>query len=73
MKTTGNDYFRNVSDELLRVVREKLCRPCVAQNLNEKDVDFDDPLNCRCRCARVEGILRHAREISANLERRKPR
>lgn len=72
MNALGNDYFLSVSDELLRVVRDNLCSPCVAANLNEHDVDLDDPLNCPCRCERVKSILRNVRAIVANLDRAQP-
>ncbi len=47
--------------DILAVVRDNICKPCVSQGLNMIDVDFENPLECQCRCEKVQELLNTAK------------
>jgi hypothetical protein len=51
------------------MVSEQICRPCVDERKKNLIVDYDNPLECGCRCDRVNNILEHARKINEDMKK----
>ena len=46
-----------------------ICKECDDPRKERAILDFDNPLNCSCRCHRVEEILSRAAKIDAYIKR----
>ena len=55
-------------DKLLAVVSEQICIPCTDERKQQYNLDYDSPLNCGCRCERVNAILTNAKKIDEDIE-----
>ena len=57
--------FIKSRDEFLNVISEVNCKTCNDPRKKEFNIDHENPLNCECRCERVEKLL----AISYDLDR----
>ncbi|WP_126465052.1 hypothetical protein [Candidatus Terasakiella magnetica] len=62
-KDKDKDELRLVGNAYLKVIKESVCIPCVAEGNNHKPVDFDNVLECQCSCKKVEQTLEAARGL----------
>ena len=51
------------AEEIVRTVRQNICEPCADPQKDQFQIDPNDPLNCLCRCERVESLLDSAAMI----------
>ena len=56
-------------DRLLSAVAERICNPCTDKRKEQYNMNFDNPLECGCRCERVETILAYAEKIDDDIEK----
>lgn len=63
------DVYKTWRDKLLAVVSEKICMPCTDARKEKYTLDYDSPLQCGCRCERVNAILENAKKIDEDIEK----
>lgn len=66
MNTEHKKLYRRWRDLLLQQVKG-ICMECTDPRKEKAKLDFDNPLNCGCRCERVEGVLTRVEEIDKDL------
>lgn len=62
-------FVKHCRDTLLEAVSEKKCRPCKDERKKQFKLDYNNPLNCECRCESVDKILSRARNLHEDIER----
>ena len=55
-------------DDILKVVAEDVCRGCAHPQKYEMEINYKDPLNCECRCSRVNNILASAANLDKDIK-----
>lgn len=55
-------------DEFFKVVTEELCKKCTDPRKDKQTINYDDPLNCKCRCDRVENLLIRAANLDSDIK-----
>ena len=68
MNLDNVEFYKNCRDEFLRAVSDEICRTCNKPQKNIKEIDYINPLNCECRCERVEKILVIASNIDTDIK-----
>jgi hypothetical protein len=68
-RTTGEEkaLYQRWRDQLLWTVGHVICRNCTDPRSENLKLDYDNPLNCECRCEHVENILEKANNIDVQL------
>jgi len=59
----NEEFYRDLAEKMLRDVAEDFCRHCDKPIKTGGCLDFDNPLNCNCRCDAVKGVLEVAEEL----------
>lgn len=65
----NNDIYKSWRDKLLSLVSKQICIPCTDERKEQYILNYDNPLDCGCRCDRVENILANARKIDEDIEK----
>ena len=60
--------FIKSRDEFLNVISEAYCKTCNDPGKNELNIDYENPLNCECRCERVEKLLAISYDLDRTIE-----
>ena len=63
------EFYKNSRDDFLRTVSDKFCRTCNESQKNKKKINYINPLDCECRCERVEKILAIAANIDTDIKK----
>ncbi|MCK5723924.1 MAG: hypothetical protein KAI84_15435 [Gammaproteobacteria bacterium] len=61
--------YQENRDDLLKIVSEKLCISCTDPHKNNKKIDYINPLNCECRCERVDNIIEKASDLDNDIKK----
>ena len=48
-----SDYEKRIAED----IAETVCRPCTDPRRLQFELNYDDPLACRCRCKTVDMLL----------------
>ena len=55
-------------DDILKIVSEDICKICTDPQKNKMAINYEDPLNCECRCNRVNNVLICASNIDSDIK-----
>ena len=55
-------------DDILKTVAEDICKICAVPQKIKMVINYSDPLNCECRCSRVNNILISASNIDLDIK-----
>jgi len=56
-KINNHNFYIKSRDDFLKKVSKDYCKTCTAMKKAKLNIDYANPLNCECRCERVERIL----------------
>ena len=65
----NNNIYKSWRDKLLLKVSENICMPCTDKRKEQYNINYDNPIDCGCRCDRVNRILENVRFIDEDIER----
>jgi len=57
-------------DSLLKMIGENICQKYTDPRKKNKSINIKDPLNCECRCERVNDVLSSAAKIDHDIKLR---
>lgn len=60
--------YADYRDDLLSIIKFRICKRCTDPQKNEKIDDCTDPVNCECRCDRVDSIISSAEQIDSDIK-----
>lgn len=63
------DIYKSWRDQLLMAVSENICRSCTDERKKLYTINYDNPLECGCRCERVNAILEKAEQIDMDIKK----
>ena len=55
-------------DDFLKIISGNICRPCTDPRKQKATLDYENPLNCGCRCDRVESMLITASNLDTDIK-----
>ena len=55
-------------DDFLNIIGEETCKECADPRKEGKNINYENPLDCECRCHRVEKMLTAAANIDAEIK-----
>ena len=64
----SDGIYRSWRDKLLWEIGERICKPCTDPRKEKYAINYGSPLECGCRCKRVNGILDCAGKIDEDIE-----
>lgn len=62
------ELYISQRDHILKVVAEDVCGGCTHPQKDEMEINYKDPLNCECRCTRVNNILVSAANLDKDIK-----
>ena len=51
-------------DKLLNMVSNSICKPCEDERKPLYKLNYENALNCECRCECVDKILEHVKKLN---------
>ena len=67
MDSKYEQTYRKMAEGLLNEIGQNICPPCRDPRKETAVLNYDAPLECGCRCDRVEGILNNVRDMLGEL------
>ena len=58
-------------DKILQGVANNICQPCTEPTKENASLNYDNPLNCGCRCDDVDYILSMVVAMDADIKKLK--
>ena len=55
-------------DEFLKIIGKKICWECNDPCKDKMAINYEDPLNCECRCDRVNNLITTASVLDADIK-----
>jgi len=55
-------------DDFLKIIVDRWCKECTDPVKETKNIDYEKPLNCECRCPQVENMITTAQNIDADIK-----
>lgn len=67
MITENEQLYISWRDSLLKMIGENICQKCTDPRKKNITINIEDPLNCECRCERVNDVLSSAAKIDHDI------
>ncbi len=67
MTDTRQQAYQQSVDALIAAVRDRICRPCAEAGENLIEVNFNNPIECRCSCPKVIDILDNVSQMLTGM------
>ena len=68
MTSNNIEMYTSWRDDFLKIISQKFCKDCTDSRKNEVLINHEDPLNCECRCHRVENIFTTVSNIDSEIQ-----
>lgn len=63
----ARDTAEFLRDRLVKDITQLLCKRCSDPRSKGMQLNFDDPLQCPCRCATVEPLLQRLKDLDEQM------